>query len=157
MLNRFSYFFIVFTTLLVSGCASQPQKDNIPVEIPQEFLDSSILVQWKIANKYYQENNWPKSYQLYKKMLETQSTDAELWFRLGVSSARQGKQDEAESAFENTLKYSPNHQKSLYNLAVINLSKGYVYLQQYLLETPPDKRDPQLEAALSTLEKFTVE
>ena len=115
---------------------------------------SDISNVWAVANKAYSDRNWQVSYDSYHK-LKDRMVDAEVEFRYGVSAYRLNKIKEAESAFFRAVEISPNHQKALFNLALISLSKGHYYLYRYVNSLPKDMQSERLKSILKTLEEFS--
>lgn len=147
-LSKRVWFAILF--LALTGCAGGlEKKDN------KHFTKEQA--KWDEAAIAYDDKRWNDSYSRHQKLLETYRSDTNLWFRFGVSAFRVGKIKEAESAFERVLRKSPDHEKALYNLAMINLSKGHNYLKRYISMQNEDQQDPVLRKVVQQLEYFSTQ
>jgi len=142
-------FTILFVALTLIGCSSHTK-----VSAVKGVRDPALTDLWKSANTAYSNQQWQDSYYLHDQ-ISKQMTDAEIEFKKGVSAFRMGKIKLAESTFEKALEINPNHQKTLYNLAVINISSGYLFLYKYQETLPIQDRSERLSNILKSLEKFS--
>ncbi len=134
--------------LSVTGCAV-----NSSVK-PASTNNGDLTAQWKAAEIAYADKDWRRSYQLYDDLSKSLD-DADIEFRKGVSAFRMNQLPLAEAGFTQALKIDPHHRKALFNLAVINLSRGYAYLYEYSETLPEDERPQELEEVLEILERFS--
>lgn len=121
-------------SLLLLGCSNTNFNKNITTTATSNIYNNALNA--------YSEKNWALSYRLYKEIKEKNRSDYDASFKLGVSSIHLGRIDEAESYFMDAIKIKPNHQKSIYNLAIIHLNKTNSYINKYIEITPPNERDP---------------
>ncbi|TCK03621.1 tetratricopeptide repeat protein [Marinobacterium mangrovicola] len=134
---------------LLAGCASSG------TDLSAKAAEGQTLTEtWKAADIAYQQKEWEKSFQLYKQ-ISTQMEDANVEFRMGVSAFRLHYINQAEASFERTLVINPSHRKALFNLAIINMSRGYAFLNEYTKNLPEDERSSEILDVLSILEKFS--
>jgi len=140
----------IFIIVFLSACSLNGSINSSDVAVINE--DRAEL--WSRANKAYNEKNWESSYKLYKD-LKLNSNDVDLEFRFGVSAFKVNRIDEAERSFREVVGMSPDHQKALFNLALISLSKGHYYLYRYVNSLPEDMKSTQLIEVLDVLEKFS--
>lgn len=134
---------------ILAGCASSG------TDLPAKAAEGQTLTEtWKAADIAYQQKEWEKSFLLYKQ-ISTQMEDADVEFRMGVSAFRLHYINQAEASFERTLVINPSHRKALFNLAIINMSRGYTFLNEYTKSLPEDERSSEISDVLSILEKFS--
>ncbi|WP_417764757.1 tetratricopeptide repeat protein [Shewanella chilikensis] len=143
-------FFTFLLSLTLLGCAFQPsgtpeKADNVP---PKEL--------WKSADNAYRNQDWQLSYSLYSQISD-QLTDADIEFRKGVSAFRLGRIKAAEQAFESAIEIQPSHKKALFNLAIINISRGYAFLNEYNESLPIQERPEEIVDILKALERFSTQ
>lgn len=143
------HFLLSMLILLLTGCAAGGTNIESPVTTDQKLTDV-----WKSANIAYQQKKWEESYQLYSEV-SAQMKDADAEFRKGVSAFRLHNTQQAEASFERTLDIDPSHPKAMYNLAIINMSRGYAFLYEYVMTLPDKERSNDILNVLDTLEKFS--
>ncbi|MFV0478346.1 MAG: tetratricopeptide repeat protein [Parahaliea sp.] len=142
-------FFSTFLAFLICGCVSPTANEKI------KQSDRVLLSErWRLADTAYQQQQWQRSYDLYLQ-LSKQIREAEVEFRKGVSAFRLQRVKLAEASFEKAIEINPNYQKALFNLALINMSRGYAFMHQYVDNMPYDERPGELEEVLEVLEKFS--
>nr|WP_243432113.1 tetratricopeptide repeat protein [Aliamphritea spongicola] len=139
---------VLLFSFWLAGCSTVANQPTVAAPVADtEALKVS-------AAQLYSQKQWSASYSSYLALAEQQPESAETWFRLGVSAYRLDKLAEAERSFERVIIIDRRHRKALFNLALLNLGKGTLYLDKYLQSTPPKKRDPELEKILDDLQSF---
>lgn len=143
------YFTSLFFVFILAGCSTHP---GIASENTEK--GTALTELWKSAETAYNNQEWEDSFHLYSK-LSDKLIDAEIEFKKGVSSFRTGRIKLAESSFEKAIEINPTHRKSLYNLAIINMSRGYAFLHRYQNSLSPQERSKSLNDILEILENFS--
>lgn len=97
----------------------------------------------KVANLYYDAQQYPEAVKYYEMAAKNQPTNADLLTDLGTSLWYTGDADGAIAEFQRALKYRPNHPGTLFNLGVVRWQgkmdpKGAVQAWEELLQKNPD-------------------
>ena len=97
----------------------------------------------KVANLYYDGQQYPEAVKYYQLAAKSQPTNADLLTDLGTSLWYTGDADGAIAEFQKALKYRPDHPGTLFNLGVVRWQgksdpKGAVQAWEELLQKNPD-------------------
>ncbi|MEJ2052168.1 MAG: tetratricopeptide repeat protein, partial [Calditrichota bacterium] len=79
----------------------------------------NLPVQTNIATLLFQLGNTELAIEHYMAVLQQDPTYTHVWFNLGVAFARTGQMDDARWAWENLLKYDPQHQLARQYLSML--------------------------------------
>ncbi|UCF92863.1 MAG: tetratricopeptide repeat protein [Desulfobacterales bacterium] len=96
----------------------------------------------QLGNSYFDNNEYEKSIQAYKKSLELNPKNADVWTDMGVMYRRNGQSEEALKAFEQAMAVDPKHEVSRLNKGIVLLhdlkdTKGAIQAWEELLEVNP--------------------
>jgi len=110
---------------------------------PDDF-DATV----KVANLYYDGQQYPEAVKYYQLAAKIQPTNADLLTDLGTSLWYTGDADGAIAEFQQALKYQPGHPGTLFNLGVVRWQgkmdpKGAVQAWEELLQRNPDYPEKQ--------------
>lgn len=94
-----------------SQSISQPPAAATP---PRAEIEP-ILKQGREAGS---QGNWEQAQALYKKALDTYSSDAELWYEYGYASFQLGRLQDSEEAFRKAVEIKPDYAKAFNDLGV---------------------------------------
>jgi len=108
----------------------------------------------KVANTYYDGQQYAQAIPYYERALQVRSDDADVRTDLGTSLWYTGDADRAIAEFEKALEYQPNRPSTLFNLGVVRWQgkkdpKGAVKAWEELLRRNPD--NPQKQQVLDLI------
>jgi tetratricopeptide (TPR) repeat protein len=97
----------------------------------------------KVANLYYDGQQYPEAVKYYKLAVKIQPRDADVLTDLGTSLWYTGDADGAIAAFQKALKYRPDHPGTLFNLGIVRWQgkkdpKGAAEAWEELLQRNPN-------------------
>lgn len=101
----------IVLTLLFSGCAGTK-------------TGKTVFDYEKEATIAYSDGKYDIAVKRYEYLVERVPKDANFWFRLANSYAKNGETDKAISAYRNTLLRDTSYEKAWYNLGVIQMQQA---------------------------------
>lgn len=116
---------LMFVALVTAGCAGTV---------------SDLQGVREEAYKAYEAGDYATATEKFETLIQHVPKDAELWFRLGNSYAKEKLPQDAVAAYENALLRDPKMGKAWYNLGLIHLQtslKAFVDMQQYVPNDEP--------------------
>ncbi|MGB3224060.1 MAG: tetratricopeptide repeat protein [Desulforhopalus sp.] len=88
----------------------------------------------QMALTAYQSGDYDQASKLFKQLTDDIPKDAELWFKLGNSYAREKKPQQAIEAYQNALLRAPDMTKAWYNMGIIQMQialKTFIDMGKY--------------------------
>lgn len=88
----------------------------------------------QMALTAYQGGDYDQASKLFEKLTDEIPKDAELWFKLGNSYAREKKPQQAIEAYQNALLREPDMAKAWYNMGIIQMQialKTFIDMGKY--------------------------
>lgn len=104
MKNKWSRLGIIYLILMLGGCAAK----------------NPITTQ-EMAFSAYESGDFTRASKLFGELTEEIPKDAELWFKLGNSYARDKKPQRAIDAYQNALLREPGLAKAWYNMGIVQM------------------------------------
>ncbi len=90
-------------------------------------IEPSVEAYRNLGRSHYRMERLNEAIMVWRKGLELDSTDSDLWWQIGVAQFRMGDTVSAEVSYKEALRYDPDYFKALTNL-------GFLYYQQYKYE-----------------------
>jgi tetratricopeptide (TPR) repeat protein len=138
MKSKWSRFGIICLVLMLGGCAAK----------------NSISTQ-EMAFSAYERGDFTEASQIFGELTEEIPKDAELWFKLGNSYARDEKPHKAIDAYQNALLREPGLAKAWYNMGIVQMQialKTFVDMNTYSKgEEPTSGRGEKMRQGLLSL------
>jgi Tfp pilus assembly protein PilF len=102
----------------------------------------------KVANLYYDGQQYPDAIQYYERALQIQPKNADVLTDFGTAIWYTGDADKAIAEFQSALRYQPGRASTLFNLGIVRWQgkmdpKGAVQAWEELLQKNPDYPDKQ--------------
>ncbi|MGB4099356.1 MAG: tetratricopeptide repeat protein [bacterium] len=118
-------------------------------------IEPSVEAYRSLGRSHYKMDRLAEAILMWRKGLDLNKSDDDLWWQIGVAQFRLGDLVSAENSYKEALRYNPKHVRALTNL-------GFLYYQQYnynlarkywkqSLELDPDQ--PQLKQKLKEIDR----
>ena len=114
---EWSWFAGILLILFFGGCAT----------------NTSTATQ-QMALSAYQSGDYDQASKLFEQLTDEIPKDAELWFKLGNSYAREKRPQKAIEAYQNTLLREPDLAKGWYNMGIVQMQialKTFIDMGKY--------------------------
>ena len=133
---------LVVTIVAVFGFITYQQNKTYESQLTRWFAvlrghPDSIMVNNRIGNIYYKQNDLEQAKEYYEKALRIDPNTIKVHYNLGIVFASQGNLERAKAEFEYEIRINPNHIKAHHNLGNIFLAQG-----------TPDKAAAEYERAI---------
>ncbi len=115
---------------------------------------SSTMALLSDADAAYSQGDWERAEALYREVVTKAPPAVEARFRMGVIAFRRGSSNQAEAHFEAVLDQHADHERALYNLAVLHLSEAADYFERYRREAPTAATEEALVRIGNEIERF---
>lgn len=129
---------LILLILTLAGCAGKVASQKDIFDYEQE------------ASQAYAEQDYALAAQRYEYLVDKVPKDAEFWFRLANSYAKNGQPAKAINAYQNTLVRDSSYAKAWYNMGMIQMQQAlrtFIDLQEVI---PPG--DPVRQRAETKVE-----
>jgi Flp pilus assembly protein TadD len=90
----------------------------------ENALASDVLYHFNSGVTYYNQKDFPKAIQAYRKVIELDPTYVEAYNNLGILYQMMGDMDKALGAYQKSTKINPKYEKGYNNLGVLLLLSG---------------------------------
>ncbi|MDX8412029.1 MAG: tetratricopeptide repeat protein [Mariprofundaceae bacterium] len=120
-------------------------------------MPNDISSMTRLANMYFDVNQFDKAIDTYKKIVSIDSQNANIWTDLGVMYIRSERPQEALDAFNQAISADPKHEQSRFNKGIVltnnlNDHEGAIAAWEGLLEINPSARGPRGETVTGMIE-----
>jgi len=111
----------------------------------------------RLANMYFDINQYDKAIDTYKKIVSLDSQNANIWTDLGVMYLRSDRPQDALDAFNQAIAADPKHEQSRFNKGIVLTNAlqdhaGAIAAWEGLLEINPNAKGPRGEPLSSMIE-----
>jgi len=111
----------------------------------------------RLANMYFDTDQFDKAIDTYKKILSIDSQNANIWTDLGVMYLRNNRPQDALEAFNRAIAADPKHEQSRFNKGIVltnelNDHAGAIAAWEGLLKINPNARGPRGETLSSMID-----
>lgn len=145
---------LIIAALLLHGCVATTA-GNPSADMPQESGDAmGVIKAWKAADAAYARGELAAARRGYQAVLGAQPGNVAVILRLGNIAYALGRPERARALYERGLEKAPRDARLLYNLAMLDLSRGYRNLVRYREATHPRAVANEIEAVIAMLERM---
>lgn len=157
------------TVTQTNAQAPQGQSGVDKLRLQQEITRLEALVKddpsnygaWKkLGDNYFDVDNAKKSVSAYKKALDLEGNDPNVWTDMGVMYRRLQQFDKALESFDRAIKENPNHTVSRLNRGVVyiydlkEIDKGIAAWEEFLRIEPQGQQADRIRQELATVKSM---